>query len=87
MTRRPAPVSKGNPCSPLPKSGTHTSGVVTRKDKVPNVMTIASPAPTKPVFGEKMKSEMAEPGRPKDGAEAYATQYHALVEILNPILN
>lgn len=36
---------------------------------------------------EKMKSEMAEPGRPKDGAEAYATQYHALVEILNPILN
>ena len=43
-----------NPCSPLPKSGTHTSGVVTRKDKVPNVMTIASPAPTKPVFGEKM---------------------------------
>ena len=54
MTRRPAPVSRGNPCSPLPKSGTHTSGVVTRKDKVPNVMTIASPAPTKPVFGEKM---------------------------------
>lgn len=36
---------------------------------------------------EKMKSEMAEPGRPKDGAEAYATQYHALVEILKPILN
>ena len=36
---------------------------------------------------EKMKSEMAEPGRPKDGAEAYATQYHALVEILNPLLN
>ena len=36
---------------------------------------------------EKMKSEMTEPGRPKDGAEAYATQYHALVEILNPILN
>jgi len=36
---------------------------------------------------EKMKSEMAEPGRPKDGAEAYATQYHALVGILKPILN
>ena len=36
---------------------------------------------------EKMKSEMAEPGRPKDGAEAYATHYHALVEILKPILN
>lgn len=33
---------------------------------------------------EKMKSEMAEPGRPKDGAEAYATQYHALVEIRIP---
>ena len=37
MTSRPAPVSSGNPCSPLPKSGTQTSGVVTRKDSVPNV--------------------------------------------------
>ena len=61
MTRRPAPVSKGNPCSPLPKSGTHTSGVVTRKDKVPNVMTIASPAPTKPVFGETMPQNVKIP--------------------------
>ena len=31
ITSLPAPVSSGNPCSPLPKSGTHTSGVVTRK--------------------------------------------------------
>ena len=57
MTRRPAPVSRGNPCSPLPKSGTHTSGVVTRKDKVPSVMTIASPAPTKPIFGENQNTQ------------------------------
>ena len=30
---------------------------------------------------------MVSPSTAKDGAEAYATQYHALVEILNPILN
>ena len=34
ITSLPTPVSSGNPCSPLPKSGTHTSGVVTRKESV-----------------------------------------------------
>ena len=38
ITSLPAPVSSGNPCSPLPKSGTHTSGVVTRKESVPIVI-------------------------------------------------
>ena len=38
-------------------------------------------------LAEKLKAEMAEPGRPKNGAEAYAQQYHALIEILKPILN
>ena len=41
ITSLPAPVSSGNPCSPLPKSGTHTSGVVTRKESVPIVMIMA----------------------------------------------
>ena len=54
ITSLPAPVSSGNPCSPLPKSGTHTSGVVTRKESVPIVMIIASPAPTRPILGEKI---------------------------------
>ena len=36
ITSLPAPVSSGNPCSPRPKSGTHTSGVVTRKESVPD---------------------------------------------------
>lgn len=54
MTKRPAPDSKGNPCSPLPKSGTQTSGVVTRKESVPMVMITAKTAPINPIFGKKM---------------------------------
>ena len=53
ITSLPAPLSSGNPCSPLPKSGTHTSGVVTRKESVPTVMIMASPAPTRPILGRK----------------------------------
>lgn len=35
---------------------------------------------------QKLQSEMAEPGRPRSGAEAYAQQYHALVQILEEII-
>ena len=51
ITNRPAPDNNGKPNSPLPRLGTQTSGVVTKKDNVPNVMIIAHPAPTKPIFG------------------------------------
>ena len=61
ITSRPAPVSKGKPCSPLPKSGTHTSGVVTRNESVPNVIMIASPEPIKPIFGEKIPRKVRIP--------------------------
>ena len=61
ITSLPAPVSSGNPCSPLPKSGTHTSGVVTRKESVPIVMIIASPAPTRPILGEKIPKNVRIP--------------------------
>ena len=61
MTSRPAPVSSGNPCSPLPKSGTQTSGVVTRKDSVPNVMIMTSPEPTKPTFGNQIPNNVKIP--------------------------
>ena len=47
--------------SPLPRLGTQTSGVVTKKDNVPNVMIIANPAPTKPIFGEKMPRKVKIP--------------------------
>ena len=63
ITSLPAPVSSGNPCSPLPKSGTHTSGVVTRKESVPIVMIIASPAPTRPILGEKIPKNVRIPVR------------------------
>ena len=61
MTSRPAPVSNGNPCSPLPKSGTHVSGVVTRKDSVPNVMIMTSPEPTKPILGNQIPNNVKIP--------------------------
>ena len=57
ITNLPAPVNKGKPNSPLPRLGTHTSGVVTRKESVPRVMIIASPAPTSPTFGQKDAEE------------------------------
>ena len=44
ITNRPAPDNNGKPNSPLPRLGTQTSGVVTKKDNVPNVMIIANPA-------------------------------------------
>ncbi len=34
---------------PLPKSGTHTSGVVTRNESVPTVIMTASAAPASPI--------------------------------------
>jgi hypothetical protein len=34
---------------------------VTKKDNVPNVMIIANPAPTKPIFGEKMPRKVKIP--------------------------
>lgn len=37
-----------------------------------------------PIF-QKLKEEMAQPGRPKTGAEAYAMQYRALRDILDKI--
>ena len=57
ITNRPAPDNNGKPNSPLPRLGTQTSGVVTKKDNVPNVMIIANPAPTKPIFGEKCRGK------------------------------
>ena len=36
-------------------------------------------------FFQKLKEEMAQPGRPKNGAEAYAIQYNALQDILGKI--
>ena len=61
ITNLPAPVNKGKPNSPLPRLGTHTSGVVTRKESVPRVMIMASPAPTKPTFGQKMPRNVRMP--------------------------
>lgn len=61
ITNRPAPDNNGKPNSPLPRLGTQTSGVVTKKDNVPNVMIIANPAPTKPIFGEKMPRKVKIP--------------------------
>jgi probable pyridine nucleotide-disulfide oxidoreductase len=40
---------------------TSTSGVVTRKDNVPNVIIIAKPAPIKPIFGEKIPKKVRMP--------------------------
>ena len=61
ITNRPAPVNNGNPCSPLPRSGTHASGVVTRKDKVPKVIKMTSPVPTKPTFGNHIPNSVNTP--------------------------
>lgn len=36
-------------------------------------------------FFQKLKEEMAQPGRPKNGAEAYAMQYRALKDILEEL--
>ena len=54
ITSRPAPESNGKPNSPLPRLGTHTSGVVTRKDSVPSVMIMANVSPISPTFGKKI---------------------------------
>ena len=43
-----------------------------------------SPMENNPFF-QKLKEEMAQPGRPKNGAEAYAIQYNALQDILGKI--
>ena len=53
ITSRPAPESNGNPYSPLPRSGTQTSGVVTRNDSVPRVIITASTSPARPMRAEK----------------------------------
>lgn len=50
ITNRPAPDSNGKPNSPLPKSGTQTSGVVTRKESVPSVMIMARVSPANSPF-------------------------------------
>lgn len=61
MTNLPAPVSSGKPCSPLPRSGTQASGVVTRNDSVPIVMRMTKPEPTKPIFGNHMPKRVKIP--------------------------
>ena len=61
ITNRPPPDNNGKPNSPLPRLGTQTSGVVTKKDNVPNVMIMASPAPIKPIFGEKIPKKVKIP--------------------------
>ena len=61
ITSLPAPESNGNPCSPLPKSGTQHSGVVTRNDSVPNVIRMTRPDPTKPILGNQMPKSVNTP--------------------------
>ena len=61
ITSLPAPVNRGKPCSPLPKSGTQTSGVVTRNESVPNVMMIANPAPASPILEENIPKNVSMP--------------------------
>ena len=61
ITNRPAPVNNGNPCSPLPRSGTHASGVVTRNDRVPKVIKMTNPVPTKPTFGNHIPNNVKIP--------------------------
>ena len=61
ITNRPAPDNKGNPCSPLPKSGTQHSGVVTRNESVPKVINMTRPVPTKPIFGNQMPKSVKIP--------------------------
>ena len=52
ITRRPAPDNRGKPNSPLPRLGTHTSGVVIRNDKVPMVIMMARISPMIPIRGK-----------------------------------
>lgn len=54
ITSLPAPDNSGKPNSSPPRFGTQTSGVVTRKDSVPNVIMMASVSPTSATFGKKM---------------------------------
>ena len=60
-TNLPAPESRGNPCSPLPKSGTQHSGVVTKNDSVPIVITITSSSPKIPILGVKIPNRVKTP--------------------------
>lgn len=54
ITSLPAPVSSGNPCSPLPKSGTHTSGVCHQERERSDRHDNSKSAPTRPILGEKI---------------------------------
>ena len=75
ITRRPAPDNRGKPNSPLPRLGTHTSGVVTRNDKVPMVIMMARISPMIPIRGKnnpkKTSIPMVQIKAPRPWAKVY----------------
>ena len=89
ITKRPAPVNNGKPCSPLPKSGTQHSGVVTRKESVPKVINMTSPDPTKPILGNQMPKSVKMPNdmmsKPKPCEKPYVlfSWFHSCFTLSN----